>query len=84
MGARFAANAELPLAGQTKDALARALQDETIDMYSVKLDGMHARVLRTAASLKATRKHMNPVLAAVNSVQEGVVRSQTGCGQLPS
>ena len=57
-------------AGQTKDALARALEDETIYMYSVKLDGMHARVLRTAASLKATRKHMNPVLRSTPSKKE--------------
>ena len=67
MGTRFAASAESPLAGQTKDAIARALEDETI--YSDKFDGMHARVLRTSASLKATRKHMNPVLAAVKSFQ---------------
>ena len=67
MGTRFATSSDSPLADKTKAAIVASREDETI--YSDKFDGMHARVLRTQASLKATRKHMNPVLAAIKSFQ---------------
>ena len=67
MGTRLATSADSPLAEATKAAIVASYEDETI--YSDKFDGMHARVLRTQASLKATRKHMNPVLAALKSFQ---------------
>lgn len=67
MGTRLATSTESPLAVPTKTAIVNSKEDETI--YSDKFDGMHARVLRTPASLKATRKHMNPLVAAVKSFQ---------------
>lgn len=61
MGSRLATSQESPLHQTTKQAVIERSEQDTI--YSKNFDGIPARVMRTSASRKATRRPMNFVMA---------------------
>lgn len=65
MGSRFATSKESPLHSNVKDAVVAKRVEETI--YSKNFDGLYARVMKTPMAIKATRKPMNFVMAALKS-----------------
>ena len=54
MGSRFAVSHESPLHPKVKEAVMAKGENDTI--YSKNFDGLHARVMKTPAAIKATRK----------------------------
>ena len=57
MGSRFATSLESPLHSATKNAILSKTEQDTL--YSKNFDGLYARVMKTPASIKATRKPMS-------------------------
>ncbi|ASP38304.1 enoyl-ACP reductase [Bacterioplanes sanyensis] len=62
MGSRLATSQESPLHANTKQAVIERSEQETI--YSKNFDGIPARVMRTARSVKETRRPMNFFIAS--------------------
>jgi len=67
MGSRFAVSKESPLPENIKQAIIQRSETDTI--YSKNFDGLYARVMKTPAAEQATRRPMNPVMAAIKSVE---------------
>ena len=66
MGSRFATSQESALHHDVKQVITTKSENDTI--YSKNFDGLYARVLKTPASIKATKKPMNFAMAIVKSV----------------
>jgi enoyl-[acyl-carrier protein] reductase II len=67
MGSRFATSSDSPLHQKTKEAIVAKNESDTI--YSKNFDGIHARVMKTPASVKATKRPMNLILAGFKSLK---------------
>ncbi|KXO13508.1 Enoyl-[acyl-carrier-protein] reductase [Moritella sp. JT01] len=67
MGSRFATSQESALHNDVKQVITGKSENDTI--YSKNFDGLYARVLKTPASIKATKKPMNFALALFKSVK---------------
>ncbi|WP_283787537.1 NAD(P)H-dependent flavin oxidoreductase [Bermanella sp. WJH001] len=67
MGSRFATSKESPLHQKTKDAVVERDENQTI--YGNNFDGLYARVMKTPASVKAMKKPISFIKAALLSVQ---------------
>ena len=67
MGSRFATSKESPLHQNTKDAVVDRSENQTI--YGNNFDGLYARVMKTPASVKAMKKPMGFIKAALLSVK---------------
>jgi enoyl-[acyl-carrier protein] reductase II len=67
MGSRFATSQESALHNDVKHVITGKSENDTI--YSKNFDGLYARVLKTPASIKATKKPMNFALALFKSVK---------------
>lgn len=67
MGSRFATSSDSPLHEKTKQAIVAKNESETI--YSKNFDGIHARVMKTPAAVKATKRPMNLILAGFKSLK---------------
>jgi enoyl-[acyl-carrier protein] reductase II len=65
MGSRFATSSDSPLHSNIKNAVVEKSVEETI--YSKNFDGLYARVMKTPASQKATKKPMNFMVATLKS-----------------
>lgn len=65
MGSRLATTVESPLAENVKQAVVRGTESDTI--YGKNFDGLYARVMRTDSGVKAMKRPMNPVSAALKS-----------------
>jgi len=65
MGTRFAATRESGLHAAMKDVIVGKTAEETI--YTKNFDGMWARLMRTPASLQATRRPMSFIETAVRA-----------------
>ena len=67
MGSRFATTQESPLHQATKDAVVERSEAQTI--YGNNFDGLYARVMKTPASIKAMKRPMGFIKAALLSVK---------------
>jgi len=67
MGSRFATTSDSPLHQNTKDAVVNHKEGDTL--YGNNFDGLYARVMRTPASIKAMKKPMGFIKAALLSVK---------------
>ncbi|NVK37849.1 MAG: nitronate monooxygenase [Gammaproteobacteria bacterium] len=67
MGSRFATSKESPLHQTTKDAVVERDENQTI--YGNNFDGLYARVMKTPASVKAMKKPISFIKAALLSVK---------------
>lgn len=67
MGSRFATSKESPLHQNTKDAVVERDENQTI--YGNNFDGLYARVMKTPASVKAMKKPISFIKAALLSVK---------------
>lgn len=67
MGSRFATSQESPLHQNTKDAVVERDENQTI--YGNNFDGLYARVMKTPASVKAMKKPISFIKAALLSVK---------------
>lgn len=67
MGSRFATSQESALHHSVKEVITAKSENDTI--YSKNFDGLYARVLKTPASEKATKRPMNFALALVKSLK---------------
>lgn len=67
MGSRFATSKESPLHQNTKDAVVECSESQTI--YGNNFDGLYARVMKTPASVKAMKRPMGFIKAALLSVK---------------
>lgn len=67
MGSRFATSKESPLHQNTKDAVVQRTEAQTI--YGNNFDGLYARVMKTPASVKAMKRPMGFIKAALLSVK---------------
>ena len=67
MGSRFATSKESPLHQNTKDAVVERTEAQTI--YGNNFDGLYARVMKTPASVKAMKRPMGFIKAALLSVK---------------
>ena len=65
MGSRFATSSESPVHQNVKDAVVEKRVADTI--YSKNFDGLYARVMKTPAAEKATKKPMNFFMATIKS-----------------
>lgn len=65
MGSRFATSLESPVHTNVKDAVVEKRVEDTI--YSKNFDGLYARVMKTPAAEKATKKPMNFIMATFKS-----------------
>lgn len=74
MGSRLATTQESPLHQHTKQAIVEKSEQETI--YSNNFDGLYARVMRTPAALKATRKPMSFVRASWEATKAAKIVNQ--------
>ncbi len=67
MGSRFAVSQESPLHSNTKEAVLSKTQHDTV--YSKNFDGIPARYMKTATSIKLTRKPMNFVSTVIQAIK---------------
>lgn len=67
MGSRFATSQESALHHSVKEVITGKSENDTI--YSKNFDGLYARVLKTPASIKATKRPMNFALALIKSLK---------------
>lgn len=67
MGSRFATSRESALHNDVKDIITSKTENDTI--YSKNFDGLYARVLKTPASKRATKKPMNFLVAVFKSLK---------------
>jgi len=67
MGSRLATTQESPLHQATKDAVVERSEAQTI--YGNNFDGLYARVMKTPASIKAMKRPMGFIKAALLSVK---------------
>mmetsp|Transcript_12688 Transcript_12688/g.16671 ORF Transcript_12688/g.16671 Transcript_12688/m.16671 type:complete len:346 (-) Transcript_12688:158-1195(-) len=67
MGSRLAASQESPLPENVKKMIVEKTEGDTI--YSKNFDGLYARVMKTPAAERATRRPMNPIMAAIKSIE---------------
>ena len=67
MGSRFATSQESALHNDVKQVITKKSENDTI--YSKNFDGLYARVLKTPASIKATKKPMNFALALLKAAK---------------
>lgn len=65
MGSRFATTQESPLPLNVKEAVVARSESDTI--YGKNFDGLYARVMKTDAAMKAMKRPMNPISAAVKA-----------------
>jgi len=65
MGSRFATSSESPVHQNVKDAVLEKRVADTI--YSKNFDGLYARVMKTPAAEKATKKPMSFFMATIKS-----------------
>lgn len=74
MGSRLATSLESPLHQNTKEAIVKKTEQETI--YSKNFDGLYARVMRTPAAVKATRKPMSFIRASYEASKAAKIVNQ--------
>lgn len=74
MGSRLATSLESPLHQNTKEAVVAKSEQDTI--YSNNFDGLYARVMRTPAAIKATRKPMGFLRASYEASKAAKIVSQ--------
>src|SRR5690554_3582142 len=75
MGSRLATSKESPLHQNTKNAVLEKSEQDTI--YSNNFDGLYARVMRTPASIKATRKPMGFIQASWQATKAAKIVNQS-------
>lgn len=74
MGSRLATSLESPLHQKTKQAVVEKSEQETI--YSNNFDGLYARVMRTPAAEKATKRPMSFVRASYEASKAAKIVNQ--------
>ncbi|MFY9179384.1 MAG: nitronate monooxygenase [Venatoribacter sp.] len=74
MGSRLATSLESPLHQNTKEAVVAKSEQDTI--YSNNFDGLNARVMRTAAAIKATKKPMSFIRASYEASKAAKIVNQ--------
>lgn len=74
MGSRLATSLESPLHQNTKEAIVKKTEQDTI--YSKNFDGLYARVMRTPAAVKATRKPMSFIRASYEASKAAKIVNQ--------
>ncbi|MEN9464924.1 MAG: hypothetical protein RL217_1105 [Pseudomonadota bacterium] len=74
MGSRLATSLESQLHPNTKEAVVTKSEQDTI--YSNNFDGLYARVMRTPAAIKATRKPMGFVRASLEASKAAKIVNQ--------
>lgn len=74
MGSRLATSLESPLHQNTKEAVVAKSEQDTI--YSNNFDGLNARVMRTTASIKATKKPMSFIRASYEASKAAKIVNQ--------
>lgn len=74
MGSRLATSLESPLHQNTKQAIIEKTEQDTI--YSNNFDGLYARVMRTPAAEKATKKPMSFIRASYEASKAAKIVNQ--------
>lgn len=74
MGSRLATSQESPLHQATKEAVVEKTEQDTI--YSNNFDGLYARVMRTPAAEKATKRPMSFVRASYEASKAAKIVNQ--------
>jgi len=67
MGSRLATTLESPLAQNVKEAILSNTESDTL--YGKNFDGMHARVMKTAAAAAAMKRPLDPITAVFKSFE---------------